>query len=286
MDIALIGTGLMGGPMAERLLAAGHDLTVYNRTRDKALALREQGATVAATAQQAVTSADGTILMLTDAAAIRETLYPHGRPPELAGRTLIQMGTIAPRESKALQEDVQRAGGRYLEAPVLGSRPQAREGRLLVMVGATPQLFERWLDLLRCFGSDPLLIGPVGRAAALKLALNQLIAAQLTSFATALALVRHHEVDVQRFMTLLRQSAIYAPTFDSKLPRMLERSFGDPNFPLRLLKKDLDLVRAVAEDEGLDTALLDGLSRVVAHGLERGLGDSDYSAVYEAVDPD
>jgi len=285
MDVALIGTGLMGYPMAARLLESGHSLTVYNRTRQKALPLEELGATIAGNAQEAIAAAEVTVVMLADAASIRETLEPHGRLPDLTGRTLIQMGTIAPRESVALLEDIRRAGGDYLEAPVLGSRPQARDGKLLIMLGATPTQFERWFDLLSCFGPDPRLVGTVGKAAALKLAFNQLIASQLASFSMALGLIRHHDIDVEEFMTLLRQSPLYAPTFDAKLPRLLERDFSDVNFPARLLLKDLTLATDVAADVGLHTAVLEGLKTLVGEALERGLGDADYSVLGELVDP-
>lgn len=285
MDIALVGTGLMGYPMATRLVECGHDLTVYNRTRQKALPLQELGATIADNAQEAIAAAEVTVVMLADAASIRETLEPHGRLPDLTGHTLIQMGTIAPRESVALLEDIHRAGGDYLEAPVLGSRPQARNGKLLIMVGATPTQFERWFDLLSSFGPDPRLIGSVGRAAALKLAFNQLIASHLASFSMALGLIRRHDIDVEEFMTLLRQSALYAPTFDAKLPRLLERDFSDVNFPARLLLKDLQLAADVAEDVGLHTAVLEGLKTIVGEALERGFGDADYSVLGELVDP-
>lgn len=285
MKVAFLGTGLMGRPMATRLIESGHDVTVYNRTRQKALPLQELGAKIAGKAQDAIATAEVTVLMLSDAPAIRETLEPHGRLPELKDRTVIQMGTIAPRESVALLEDIHRAGGDYLEAPVLGSRPQARDGKLLIMVGANPTQFERWFELLSGFGPEPLLIGPVGKAAALKLAFNQLIASHLASFSMALGLIRRHDIDVDQFMTMLRQSPLYAPMFDAKLTRLIDRDFSNVNFPARLLLKDLQLAAAVAEDVGLHTAVLEGLKTVVEGALERGLGDSDYSALSELVDP-
>ncbi len=195
------------------------------------------------------------------------------------------MATLSSGGSLRLREEVVEAGGEYFEAPVLGSRPQAREGKLLVMVGATPTQFDRWSELLGCFGPEPRLVGPVGRAAALKLAFNQLIAAQLTGFATALGLIRHAGIDVELFMELLRRSALHAPSFDAKLPRLLERNFSDANFPLRLLLKDLGLARDLATDYGLETAALDGLCRVAALGVDGGRADADYSAVSEVIDP-
>lgn len=271
--------------MAERLLETGHELLVYNRTRDKTRQLEDQGATVTATPHEAIAGTELTLLMLSDAAAIRETLEPHGRFPDLEGRTLCQMGTIAPRESIALLEDIRRVGGEYFEAPVLGSRPQARTGKLIVMVGATESQYNRWLDLLEIIGEGPQLIGKVGQAAALKLAFNQLIGSQLVGFATALALVRHHDIDAEVLMTQLRQSALYAPTFDAKLARLQSRDFEDPNFPARLLLKDLDLARNLAAELDLNTSALEGLCSLVDAALEQGKGDYDYSVVGAVIDP-
>lgn len=285
MKIAVIGTGLMGFPMAERLLEARHELIVFNRTRDRALPLAQQGAAVAESPHEAIRESDLSILMLTDASAIRETLEPHGRFPDLTDCSLCQMGTIAPRESIALLEDIRRAGGDYLEAPVLGSRPQAREGKLILMVGAEPTQFRRWQPVFGSLSSAPHLVGRVGQAAALKLAFNQLIAAELTGFATALGLIRHHQVEVADFMTLLRQSALYAPTFDAKLPRFESGDFEQPNFPARLLLKDLELAKDVADDLGLQTSALEGLCRLVRDALDQGRGNSDYSVIAAVVDP-
>lgn len=285
MKIAMIGTGLMGLPMAERLLETRHELFVFNRTRQKSLPLADQGAELADSPLEAIRAADLAILMLTDAAAIRETLEPHGRFPDLTGCSICQMGTIAPRESLALLEDIRRAGGEYLEAPVLGSRPQARSGELLVMVGAEDAQYQRWRPVLGNLSEIPCLVGRVGQAAALKLAFNQLIAAELTGFATALGLIRHHQVDVEDFMTLLRQSALFAPTFDAKLARFLSGDFEKPNFPARLLLKDLELTKIVAEDLGLHTSTLDGLRRLLLDAVEQGRGDHDYSVVAALVDP-
>ncbi len=285
MKIGVIGTGLMGFPMSQRLLECGHQVTVYNRTREKAEPLEESGAELAGGPYEVVLGANLTLVMLTDAGAIWETLQSRDELPDLGGRTLCQTSTIAPGESLALQAEIERAGGTYFEAPVLGSRPQARNGKLLVMVGAEPEQFERWRPLLHCLGENPLRIGEVGQAAALKLAFNQLIAAELTGFATALGLVRHHGIEVEQFMALLRQSALYAPTFDAKLPRFLSGDFDEPNFPARLLLKDLDLAREEASTAGLDTAALEGLCEVVRRALEQSLGDYDYSVIAAVIDP-
>ncbi len=281
MRIAWIGTGLMGRPMAERLLAAGHEVTVYNRTREKAEALAASGASVAGSAQEAISEGEAVFLMLKDAGAIRDVLFDG----DLNGRTVIQMSTIGPSESVALAEEVRRRGGDYLEAPVLGSTPQAKEGKLLVMVGGTPEQFGRWSEVLRAIGPEPILVGPVGKAAALKLALNQLIPALSAAFSLSLGMVRRQGIDVDLFMDILRKSTFHAPTFDRKLPGMLARDFEDPNFPAVLMLKDLGLIHDNAAELGLDTAVLDGVRDVVRRTVEKGLDGADYSALYEIIDP-
>ena len=172
-----------------------------------------------------------------------------------------------------------------LEAPVLGSLPEAREGRLIVMVGATPQQFEAHRELLRCFGPNPARLGEVGQAAALKLAFNQLIASLSVGFAYSLALVQGAGVDVECFMELLRGSALYAPTFDKKLSRTLDGDFANPNFPLKHLLKDVSLFRRVAEEAGMDTAMITTVEAACIRAIGQGYGDQDYSALYEAMVP-
>lgn len=285
MRVSFLGTGLMGRPMAERLIDGGYEVTVYNRTRDKALPLAEKGARIAASAREAVEAGECTVIMLKDAGAIRGLLEEDGRLPDLGGRTIVQMSTISSAESLRLMEDVRRAGGDYLEAPVLGSTPQAREGTLLVAVGSTPEQFERWGELLRRFGSEPRRIGPVGHAATLKLAINQLIGSLAASFSLSLGMVQRSGLDVDGFMDVLRKSTFYAPTFDRKLPNMLARDFSNPNFPAALLLKDVDLVLAEAAGLGLRTEALEGVRAILAKTVEEGLGEADYSALYGVVDP-
>ena len=285
MRIAWLGTGLLGRPMAARLCAAGHAVFAWNRTREKMSPLRGVGATIAGTPAEAVAHADCVCLMLRDAAAIASVLFPATRAPELGGRNVIQMGTIGPRESVDLAGRVRDRGGEYLEAPVLGSIQEAENRRLIVMVGATTQQYARWRELLETFGPEPLFIGPVGSAAALQLALNQLIAGLTTVFAFSLGLVRRAGLDVETFMRIVRQSALYAPTFDKKLPRMLSRDFTSPNFPVEHMIKDVRLVREEGERLGLAAETLRAIETILERTIDLGHARSDYSALYEGVDP-
>ncbi len=284
-NIALLGTGLMGIPFAERLLAAGHRVAVYNRTVEKTAYLRTQGARVAESPSEALENAEFVMLALADAAAIREVLLQSRVRGALSGKTLIQMGTIKPSESRELLEAFSAADAAYMEAPVLGSIPEARAGTLIVMVGATDDQYRHSLELLRCFGPNPMHIGSVGQAAGLKLAFNQLIAALTTGFALSLGFVQRQGIEVERFMALLRTSALYAPTFDKKLQRMQEREFGNPNFPIKHLAKDVTLFLREAQTLGLNTAALQGIRDILDKALGANLADADYAALYNVVVP-
>lgn len=223
--------------------------------------------------------------MVRDGAAVRDLLSEGGAFPDLHGKTVIQMSTIGSAESQMLEADVRKAGGDYLEAPVLGSVPQATDGSLKVMVGGAPETAERWGDLLRRFGPDPRRIGPVGHASALKLALNQLIGSLAVAHSLSLGLARRAGIDVNLYLDVLSKSPFQSPTFDRKLPQILARDFSKPNFPAALLLKDLDLVRAEATSLGLDTTALEGVRAVVGKTVDAGRGWEDYAALYEVIDP-
>ncbi len=284
MKVGILGTGLMGQPMALQLHQAGFEVTAWNRSADKLGPLQQAGIQVAATAGEAIASSQVTITMLSDAAAIESALFTE--PEGLSDRTILQMGTIAPDESRELAEKVKAAGGDYLESPVLGSIPQVKDGSLILMVGATPEQYEQWLLVLKCFGPKPQLMGPVGTAAATKLAMNQLIGTLTAAFSMSLGLAQREGLDIEKFMAIVRESALYAPTFDKKLERMCDRNFSNPNFPTKHLLKDMNLFVQAAQARGIDARVAEGVSEVAKEAIAQGLENEDYSAIYSAVDPD
>jgi 3-hydroxyisobutyrate dehydrogenase len=283
--IAIFGIGLMGAPITIRLLDAGYKVVVWNRTPGKTEILTQIGALEAETAAQAVQSADILITWLADKVAIQEVLFPAERASLLEGKTILQMGTIGPSHSRGIEDAAIAHGAEYLEAPVLGSIPEAIKGTLLVMVGSSPEQYAKHLPLLKVFGENPIHIGEVGQAAAMKLAFNQLIAGLTASFSLSLGLIQKEGVRVEQFMDMLRESSLYAPTFDKKLVRMLERDYENPNFPTRHLLKDTDLFLDEAAEHGLTTACLEGVRDTVALAIAKGLADTDYSAINEVIHP-
>lgn len=285
MDIAVIGTGLMGEPLAHRLLEAGHRVTVWNRSPGKTEELAAQGANVATTPEEAIGECQWVLTMVANADALGEVLLNNRSRAALAGRKVVNTATIGPHEARELGEKVSQAGGELMECPVLGSVPEARSGRLILMFGGTAEQLAEARPLLEAFGETLRPVGPLGQATALKLALNQLIAGLTTSFAVSLGLAEREGLDVDQFMEVLRESALYAPTFDKKLDRMRSRHYADPNFPLAHLHKDVGLLEDTARRDGLDTRLLVTMARVLEEAEDQGLAEADYSALYDAIHP-
>jgi len=285
MNVSLIGIGLMGQALGEHLISNEITLSIFNRNIDKTRSLQQLGASVFTTAQDAILASDFCLLMLSDANAINEVISSI-QSESFKDKTIIQMGTISPEESRSIANRIQDYQGHYLECPVLGSLPEARTGSLILMAGGSNEDYQAAFPLLKIIGKDPKHIGAVGQGATVKLAMNQLIAGLTSSFSLSLALVEKEGIEIEQFMKIIRDSALYAPTFDKKLDRMLNRDFSKPNFPTKHLAKDTKLFLSVAKELGLETCALKGIEQLLAKTLELGLADTDYSAIYAAVNPD
>ena len=285
MNISFMGAGLMGCPMIQQLTKAGHQVTVFTRRPEQVAELTQISHQVSLDAGEVLAASEYTVLMLSDADAIGELVLNESTRSSLRGRYVINMATISPSEAREIKREIESAGGNFIECPVLGSIPEASAGRLILMAGCSPEQFEIVKPILSCFGPKPRYIGEVGKASALKLAMNQLIASLTSAFALSLGLVREEGVGVDLFMDVLRDSALYAPTFDKKLQRMLGRDFDGPNFPVRHLLKDVRLFLESAREHSLDVRMLGAIGQVLEESVHDGLGDKDYSALYQVMHP-
>jgi 3-hydroxyisobutyrate dehydrogenase len=268
MTLALLGTGLLGSAIATRLLACNQQVTVWNRNPARCSPLEALGARRADSPAEAALEADWLITVLSDGPATQDVL-------------INQVGTIAPAESQALARSVAELGGSYLEAPVLGSRPEALAGTLQLMSGGPAELVQEAMPLLHQLSQNPQHLGCVGSAMTAKLALNQLIASLTHAFSLSLHLVQQGGVEVEPFMNLLRGSALYAATFDKKLQRELNGDYANPNFPTAHLRKDLDLFITAAQQAGLNSEGLKGLATLLERSAKAGLDDLDYCALHK-----
>jgi len=181
MTIAFIGLGLMGRPMAATLAAAGYKVIGFNRSQVEPPA----GVALVSDVAEALRGADTIFVMLTDGPACESVLLDEAVRPLLAGKQVVNSSTISPEQSRIIEAAVSKAGGHYLESPVLGSIPEARSGSLQIMVGGQEADYHAVLPLLQVLGK-PEYIGSVGQAAAIKLALNQLIGSLTAAFALSL----------------------------------------------------------------------------------------------------
>jgi 3-hydroxyisobutyrate dehydrogenase-like beta-hydroxyacid dehydrogenase len=285
MKITILGMGLMGLQIGLRLQHCGHEVIGWNRSESALQKAQAEGLAIEPDLAAVLQRAELVILTLSDAIAINSVLFEGDAPSMLAGKLILQMGTISPDQSREIGNRVVGAGGEYLETPVLGSLPEARNGRLIVMAGGPEHLYQDCLEVLHCLGDQVQHIGPLGQGAALKLAMNQLIASLTAAFSLSLGLVRAEGVDVEQFMGLLRESALYAKTFDKKLTKMLEHNYTQANFPLKHLIKDLVLFREVAEKNGMEFSIPQAMLAVFEKGATAGYSEEDYSALYEAINP-
>jgi 3-hydroxyisobutyrate dehydrogenase len=262
MRVALLGTGLMGAPMGRNLLAAGHELRAWNRTRERAEAI--DGATVCDTPAEACSGAEVVVTMLSDADAVEQAMDGVA----LDGAVWAQMSTIGVEAAERLARDA------YVDAPVLGSKPAAEQGSLTVLASGP---FERCRPVFDAVGQT-IDLGPTpGVGQRMKLVLNHWVIALVEGVAETVLLAERLGVDPQRFLDIIDGGALGPPYAKLKGTNMIERRY-EPNFSLKLARKDADLIAAVAED--LPLARL--ISERMAEAIERGHGDDDFSAVVEA----
>ncbi len=284
MDIGIIGIGLMGRAFVERYQSQGYIVRVFNRTQDSIKDLAD-GVIVCETADELIGASDAIILMVSNAEAISDVLQLD-QQQKFQGKTILQMATISPTQTKEIGEAITLRGGHYLEAPVLGSIPEAKTGTLIIMAGGSKAVFENALPTLQVLGTAPRYIGETGSAAALKLAMNQLIASLTAGFSLSLGYAIKNGVDTDLFMETVRESALYAKTYDKKLQKYLDRDFGTANFSTQHLLKDIRLFIDDAKVADLNTDALEGIERITNETVEDGMDEMDYSSIYQVICPD
>ena len=264
MRVAVLGTGLMGAPMARNLLAAGHELRVWNRTRERAEPLAADGATVCDSPADACSGAEVVVTMLADADAVDQAM--DGVP--LDGAVWAQMSTIGIEATERL------ARGDFVDAPVLGSKAAAEQGTLTILASGP---HERCRPVFDAVGTTIDLGGEAGTGQRMKLVLNHWVLALVEGVAETVLLAERLGVDPQRFLDIVEGGPMGPPYAKLKGTNMIERRY-EPNFSLKLARKDADLIAAVAEDLPLARLVSERMGRAI----DAGHGDEDFSAVVEA----
>jgi len=283
--IGFIGLGIMGAPMCGNILAKGHDVTVYNRSRDKMAPLVAAGAKGASSVAQLVERADVVITMLSDPAAVWEVVAETAGVLSAlnAGKTYIDMSTVSPESSREIAAMVRKTGADFLEAPVLGSRKPATEGTLVILAGGDPGVARRMEPILLAMGSKVVYMGEVGLAAHMKLIINQILGALLCVFSEAALTGTAAGIPGEKILEVVQSSVVGCQAIQIKGRDMLVDRVFPVHFPLRHAHKDMRLAVLAGDAAGVPTPVTAAAYQQYSVARERGFGDRDVSAVLRAL---
>lgn len=285
MRTGVIGLGIMGSAMAEQLLAAGHTVLVYNRTREKAQPLLAKGAHWADSPADVARQCEVVLSIVTDPAAVEQISFgERGILHALDAQSVhCDMSTVSPAWSRHMAQTYQQAGKRFVQAPVLGGRKQILEGTLLVFGGGAEEDLNRCEPAWRAFSNKIWRFSSAEQSATTKLACNMMIAHMMVGLGQSLLFAAKGGVSPSTLLDILANSNLGAPMYSTKGKAVLERNF-QANFFVRHLLKDLSL----AEDSARETNTmlpLNALTReLFVAAMQKGYADEDYSAVVKVME--
>jgi 3-hydroxyisobutyrate dehydrogenase-like beta-hydroxyacid dehydrogenase len=275
MRVAFLGLGIMGHAMATNLVKAGHEVTVWNRTPGKLV----EGAGMAPNPAAAAQSAEVVWLCVSDTAAVEKILFgPEGIEQLLAeGMIIADSSTISPSATLKFAERVGARGAAYVDAPMTGSKIGAANGTLIFMVGGDEATVQRLNPLFAAMGKKTFRMGETGKGQATKLVMNLQIALIFEGFAEALTLATKLGVDSQQLVSLIEATMVRSGVVEYKAPFVLQRDFT-PNFPLRLMHKDIRLALEAAKEVRVKLPALETVEEIYELATEEGQQDLDYAA--------
>jgi 3-hydroxyisobutyrate dehydrogenase len=255
MEIGWIGTGIMGAPMALRLIGGQHRVRVFNRSPEKARALAADGAIVTADAAACVAGAEVVFIMVPDTPDVEATVAKI-EPALKAGQLVIDMSTVAPAAERAIAARLKRGGVDYLDAPVSGGDVGAGDGTLAIMVGGEAPAFERARPLFELMGKRITYMGASGAGQMTKLANQIAVALTLEAAAEAIKFAQAGGLDASRVVEAIGAGAAGSWQLSNLGPKIIAGDYR-PGFFIKLIRKDLRLVAGAARESGL---ALPGLS--------------------------
>jgi 3-hydroxyisobutyrate dehydrogenase-like beta-hydroxyacid dehydrogenase len=275
MRIAFLGLGIMGRPMAANLVKAGHEVAVWNRTPGKDV----PGARAAASPADAAQGAEVIWSCVADTAAVEQVLFgPDGAQNAIAsGAIVVDSSTISPSATVEFAGRVRARGADYVDAPITGSKIGAETGQLIFMVGGDEAVLARLQPLFEAMGKAVFRMGDVGKGQSAKLALNLMIAVTYEGFAEGLTLATKLGVQAENLLQLIGATMVRSGVIDYKGPFVLRRDFS-PNFPLRLMRKDIHLMLDAARELRVKLPALETVDEIYEIATEEGQADLDYAA--------
>src|SRR3954469_23337458 len=284
--VAFLGLGIMGEPMAANLVRAGYELRVWNRTPSRSADFATgYGAHPPPSPSAAADTADVLITMVPDGREVKDVLFgDRGAAQGMRrGSLVIDMSTIAPRDSMEIAERLQKEEIGFLDAPVTGSRPKAEDGTLTIMAGGSETDFERARPVLEAMGKLVVHVGPQGHGSVVKLLNNTTAAVNALAVAEALVAARAAGVDPDALRTVMAAGSGGSAMLELKAGPMLEHDF-EPLFKLAHMLKDVRHYLDEARRRGAPTELGSAAERLYAWSDRNGMGEQDFAAVMSAVE--
>jgi 3-hydroxyisobutyrate dehydrogenase-like beta-hydroxyacid dehydrogenase len=279
-SVGFIGLGIMGQPMAMNLVKAGFQVSVYNRTRDKAAPLEQAGARVAASPADAARGADFVVSITSDSAASEQIVLGKDGVIETIkpGAIMMDSATISPVVSRKLACHVAGKQAGFLDAPVTGSKHGAEKGELTFMIGGDREAFERALPVLKVLGKKHIYCGAHGAGLSAKLAQNVIQSTMVEIFAEGFVLAAKAGVKPETMFEIVQSSMARAALTDFKAPFIFKGDFT-PHFPLKWMHKDVALAMEAAFAQGVPMPTAAAVKEVYSAARAQGKGDLDYAAV-------
>jgi 3-hydroxyisobutyrate dehydrogenase-like beta-hydroxyacid dehydrogenase len=283
-ELGYVGLGVMGSSVTRRLLAAGHTVHVWNRTREKAEPLLEAGAQWADSPREVAERAEIVFTMVTNTAAVRAVF--EGEDGILAGLTpgkiYIDMSTASPANSRALAEQVEAAGAQMLDSPVSGTSITVDQGKASLMVGGDADAFERARPILEAIGPKVFHMGDNGTAVALKIAINLSLAVQMLAFSEGVLLAEKSGIDRERVVEAMLASVIASPMVAYRGPLVL----GHPDevwFDCRMMQKDLNLALELGRELEVPLPTTAVTNELLTAANAMGIGDKDFAVLFDVL---
>jgi len=283
-ELGYVGLGVMGSAIVRRLLAAGHDVTVWNRTREKAEPLLAAGARWAATPRNVAEASEIVFTMVTNTDAVRAvTDGDDGILAGLdAGRIYVDMSTASPANTRALAEKVADVGAEMLDSPVSGTSITVEQGKASLMVGGSDAAFARARPVLEAIGPRVIHVGPSGAAVTMKIAVNLSLAVQMLAFSEGVLLAEKSGISREKAVEVMLASVIASPMVAYRGPLVL----GHPDevwFDCRMMQKDMNLALELGRqlEVPLPTTAVTNELLSAANGM--GIGERDFAVLFDVL---
>jgi len=283
-ELGFVGLGVMGGGVAKRLLDAGHSVTVWNRTREKAQSLLDAGAEWGESPREVAERSEIIFTMVTNTAAVQAvTEGPDGILAGLApGKVYVDMSTASPANTRALAARVAEMGAHMLDAPVSGSVITLEQGKLSVMIGGDEEVFARVKPVLEAIGPKVFHIGPSGSAVTMKIAINLQLQVQMVAFSEGVLLAERSGIPRETAVEVMLASVIASPMVAYRGPFVLEQP-EEAWFDCNMMQKDMNLALELGRevDVPLPTTAITNELLTAARGM--GLDHKDFAVVFDVL---